>query len=114
MVGFNLYCNIPRSIFNDLTADSDNHLRNAYTAVVDSLEKLCWINSRIFFRSYFDFAIDQTDFDALNARLASEVLLHPVCSKISSHPFDAHFDVLERALADLASQGFVGSLSADL
>src|SRR2546430_10095702 len=36
--------------------------------------------------------------DALNARLASEVLLHPVSSKVSSHAFDAHFDVLDLSL----------------
>jgi hypothetical protein len=35
----------------------------------------------------------------LNARLASEVLLHPVCSKVSSHAFDAHLNVLDLRLS---------------
>jgi hypothetical protein len=34
----------------------------------------------------------------LNASLAPEVLLHPVCSKVSSHAFDAHFNVLDLRL----------------
>src|SRR5207244_2910984 len=32
------------------------------------------------------------------ARLAPEVLLHPVCSKISSHAFDAHLDMFDLRL----------------
>jgi len=36
----------------------------------------------------------------LNARLASEVLLHPVCSKVSSHAFDAHFNLFDLRLSD--------------
>jgi len=31
----------------------------------------------------------------LNARLAPEVLLHPVCSKVSGHAFDTHLDVFD-------------------
>jgi hypothetical protein len=34
----------------------------------------------------------------LNARLAPEVLLHPVGSKVSSHAFDAHLDVFDLRL----------------
>jgi hypothetical protein len=35
----------------------------------------------------------------LNARLASEVLFHPVCSKVSSHPLDAHLDMFDLRLS---------------
>jgi hypothetical protein len=52
----------------------------------------------IFFRRDLNFPIDQTDFNCLNARLASEVLLHPVCSKVSRHTFHAHFHVLNLRL----------------
>jgi hypothetical protein len=36
----------------------------------------------------------------LNARLAPEVLFHPVGSKVSSHAFDAHFDLLDLGLGN--------------
>jgi len=39
----------------------------------------------------------------LNARLASEVLLHPVGSKVSSHAFDTHFNVLDLRLSHWAN-----------
>jgi hypothetical protein len=35
----------------------------------------------------------------LNARLAPEVLFHPVGSKSSSHAFDTHFNVLDLRLS---------------
>src|SRR5262249_9081465 len=40
----------------------------------------------------------QADFHGLNARLASEVLFHPVCSKVSGHAFDAHINVLNLSI----------------
>jgi hypothetical protein len=52
----------------------------------------------IFFGSYVDFSIQQTNIYFLNARLAPEVLFHPVGSKISSHAFDAHFNVFDLRL----------------
>jgi hypothetical protein len=52
------------------------------------------INLPIFLGSDIDFSINQAHIDVLNASLASEVLFHPVCSKVSCHAFDAHFDVL--------------------
>jgi hypothetical protein len=40
----------------------------------------------------------------LNARLAPEVLFHPVGSKVSSHAFNAHFNVLNFRLCRRHSQ----------
>ena len=52
----------------------------------------------ILFGGDINFAIQQTNFYRLNARLAPEVLFHPVCSKVSRHAFDAHFDVFDLRL----------------
>jgi hypothetical protein len=60
----------------------------------------------IFFGRNINFSIQQTDFDLLNARLAPEVLFHPVCSKVSSHAFNAHFDVLDLRLANQRSEHY--------
>jgi hypothetical protein len=56
------------------------------------------INAPVLLWRHLNFAIDQTDFDILNARLAPEVLFHPVCSKVSCHAFDAHFNVFDLSL----------------
>ena len=56
------------------------------------------INLPVLFRGDIDFPINQADFYVLNARLASEVLFHPVCSKVSSPTFDVHFDVFDLRL----------------
>jgi hypothetical protein len=47
----------------------------------------------IFFGRDINLSVEQTHFNFLNARLASEVLFHPVGSKVSSHALDAHVDV---------------------
>ena len=52
----------------------------------------------ILFGRDIDFSINQTDFNFLNARLASEVLFHPVGSKVSSHAFNAHIHVRDLCL----------------
>ena len=52
----------------------------------------------IFFGRDINFSIDQTDFNFLNARLASEVLFHPVGSKVSSHALNAHIHVRDLCL----------------
>ena len=56
------------------------------------------VNLPVLFGGDFDFSINQADFYICNARLASEVLFHPVCSKVSGHALDAHFDVLDLCL----------------
>src|SRR5262245_19834467 len=74
------------------------HFRCGDATVVGRFEKLCGVDLPILFWSDLNFSINQADFYALNARLASEVLLHPVCSKVSSHAFDAHLDMLDLRL----------------
>ena len=54
--------------------------------------------SAVFLGRDVDFPIEQANFHVLNARLASEVLFHPVGSKVSGHALDAHFDVLDLGL----------------
>jgi hypothetical protein len=60
---------------------------------------LSGVNLPILFGRDFNFSINQADFDVLNARLASEVLFHPVCSKVSGHAFDAHLDMFDLRLS---------------
>jgi hypothetical protein len=57
-------------------------------------EKVRRIDVPVFFRHDLHNSIAEADFNSLDARLASEVLLHPVGSKISSHSFHAHLNVL--------------------
>src|SRR5215472_3169539 len=89
-----------RSSARDFSLSRYIHLGHADSAVVDRLEKLRRINSAVVLGDDLNFSVDQADIDTLNARLASEVLLHPVSSKISSHSFDAHFDVLDLRARD--------------
>jgi hypothetical protein len=42
----------------------------------------------------------------LNARLAPEVLFHPVGSKVSSHAFNAHFNVLDLRLGSQCAKKY--------
>jgi len=58
----------------------------------------------IFLGRDIDLSIQQTDFDFLNARLAPEVLFHPVGSKVSGHAFHAQFNVLDLCLPDQRAQ----------
>jgi hypothetical protein len=51
------------------------------------------INLAIILWRDLDLAIQQADFNFLDASLAPEVLFHPVSSKISGHAFHAHFDM---------------------
>ena len=53
----------------------------------------------IFFRGDINFPIYEAYFYLLNARLAPEVLFHPVGSKVSSHTFDAHFNMFDLRLS---------------
>ena len=75
-------------------------LGHAHAAVVRRLDKLGGFDKPVFLGRDLNLSVDQTDFYALNARLAPEVLLHPVCSKVSSHTFDAHFEVFDLCLRD--------------
>jgi hypothetical protein len=54
----------------------------------------------IFLWSYFHRSVPEADFRFLHARLALQVLLNTVGSKVSSHPFDAHLDVFYLRLRD--------------
>jgi hypothetical protein len=57
------------------------------------------IDLSIFPGSDIDFSVEQTHIYFLNASLASQVLFHTVGSKISSHAFDAHLDMLDLRLS---------------
>ena len=98
MIRADIESEIARRILRDSSANCHIHLGHADAAVVDRLEEVLRINSPVIFGDDLNFSIDQGYIDALNARLASEVLLHPVSSKVSSHAFDAHFDVLDLSL----------------
>jgi hypothetical protein len=93
-----LQAQIASVVFHNLAAHGHTHLSDTYTTVVRRLQKLGRINPRIFLGSDIYLSITQTYFYVLNASLASEVLFHPVCSKVSSHAFDAHFHVLDLRL----------------
>src|SRR5205807_610423 len=71
------------------------HFSDRDAAVIGRLEQLGWINLPVLFGRDINFSINETDLNFLNARLAPEVLFHPVGSKVSSHAFNAHIDVCD-------------------
>src|SRR5215471_4800310 len=98
MIRCSLKFDIARRFLDDLAACSHVQLGDTDSAVVSRLEKLRGVNLPIFLGSDFDFSINQTDINILNARLALEVLLHPICSKVSCHAFDPHLDMFDLCL----------------
>ena len=83
----------------DFAARDHIQFRNADAAVVCRLQKLSRVDLPILLGRDIHFPINQADFYCLNARLAPEAFLHPVCSKVSRHAFNPHFNVFDLRLS---------------